>query len=181
MPAIRPGLSTDDTPSKTLPKLPSGGGSSGWLDVNQIVRDALPDIRKRVSVALTGRPFQIRLKTRLKATTPVRANPTEIRDIITQLVVCAVRAMNGPATVTVTTASVAKGTLLAVTDDRTTISAGFKARLFDPSFVSTNERLLVLRACGMAMSRHGGKVGVLSEPNIGTTVTMRFPRPKALE
>jgi signal transduction histidine kinase len=145
------------------------------------VRDALPDIRKRVSVALTGRPFQIRLKTRLKATTPVRANPTEIRDIITQLVVCAVRAMNGPATVTVTTASVAKGTLLAVTDDRTTISAGFKARLFDPSFVSTNERLLVLRACGMAMSRHGGKVGVLSEPNIGTTVTMRFPRPKALE
>jgi len=83
--------------------------------------------------------------------------------------------------VVITTATVAKGTLVAVTDNRSTIPDDFKDRMFDAAYQNVDDRVRVLRACRQSMSRHGGKVGVLSEAGLGTTVTMRFPRPKAIE
>lgn len=165
--------------SSTLPT--QNSHHPGWYDVNDIVRGNAPEIQRRAKAALAGRNFQVKLRTRLRATTPVRTSPQEVADILNQLVTSAVRAMSGPGTVTLNTATVAKGTLIAVTDDRSVLAVTDKERIFDAKFPPADERIKVLRACRLAMSRHGGKVGVLSEPNVGTTVTMRFPRPKALE
>jgi PAS domain S-box-containing protein len=172
---------TDKAPPRESTVPTQNSHHPGWYNVNDVIRDNASELQRRAKSALAGRNFQVRLRTRLRAVTPIRANPEELSDILNQLVASAVRAMRSSGTVTINTATVAKGTLLAITDDRTVLAVTDKERIFDNKFPPLDDRIKVLRACRLAMGRHGGKVGVLSEAGVGTTVTMRFPRPKAME
>jgi len=113
---------------------------------------------------------------------PVMADRSEIQQVILNIVVNAVQAMDEHGRMTLRTRSVEGFAELAITDTGHGIPPDVQDHIFDPFFTTKDEGKgtgLGLSIAYGIVSKHGGTIAVESEVGVGSTFTVRFPHAPA--
>jgi PAS domain S-box-containing protein len=148
------------------------------IDLARLVRDAVDatEPRWRDEASLHGRTIEVAVT----APGPVWTVgvPAELREALTNIVLNAVDALPAGGRIAVELATDAEDAVVRVTDNGTGMSDEVRGRVYDPFF--TTKPLGQGTGLGLAVTygivhRHGGSVGVTSEPGRGTTVEIRLP------
>ena len=109
----------------------------------------------------------------------VEANPTELEQVIVNLVRNSLQSREQGVTVVIRTMATAAGIRVAVTDDGPGMSKSEREHMFDPFFTSRQKKggtgLGLSIARGIVES-HGGTIEAQSEHGEGATVTIELPR-----
>jgi signal transduction histidine kinase len=112
-------------------------------------------------------------------TPPVLGLPSELSELFLRLFINAAQALEeGPGTVTVSTSHESGSVVVRIRDTGRGISAINLARVFDPFFTTRaagGGTGMGLAVCYGIVARHGGSIGLESEPGTGTTVTVSLP------
>ncbi len=148
------------------------------VDMNAIARDVLDFTRTRWKDEVDAQGLSVRVSTELEPVPPVDANPAEIREALTNIVINALDAMPQGGTLQIRSLTDLRGRIaISVADTGTGMTEEVKRRIFDPFFTTKGNRG---NGLGMSIvygivSRHRGDVEVESEPGKGTTVRLVFP------
>lgn len=107
----------------------------------------------------------------------VRAQPSELREILTNLVFNAVDAMESDGTIRVYTTEDGEDVSVHVRDDGRGMTAEQKSHIFEPFFTTKTGRGhgLGLATCWSLADGMGGMLEVESREGVGTTMTLRLP------
>ncbi len=113
---------------------------------------------------------------------PIEADPVQVRQVVTNLVINAMQSIAGVGTITVRTYAEHGAAVLAVEDTGSGMSPEVLRRVFDPFF--TTKEVGQGTGLGLAVvqgivSSHGGTIEVNSEPSRGSAFRVRFPLPGA--
>ncbi|MEJ2678077.1 MAG: ATP-binding protein [Gemmatimonadota bacterium] len=109
---------------------------------------------------------------------PVECYPGQLNQVFMNLLVNAVHAMPDGGTITVRTRAEDDHVFVEIEDTGTGIAGANLKRIFEPGFTTKGSRvgmglgLLIVR---QIVDRHGGQIGVESEPGRGTTFTITLP------
>lgn len=129
-------------------------------------------------------PSTIRLETHLDSVPTIFANPTQIHQVVTNLVTNAVQAIgDGIGTISIDVRSVAGAAVfpdvcLSVSDTGVGIDEATRGRIFEPFFTTkpvgagTGLGLSIIHGI---VSSYGGRIDVSSEPSKGTRFDVYFP------
>jgi signal transduction histidine kinase len=108
----------------------------------------------------------------------VPADPVQLRQVITNLIINAMHAIDGVGTVTVRTVTRTDSVELLVADTGFGMSDDVRRRIFDPFFTTKD----IGEGTGLGLSivqgivaGHGGSITVESEPDVGSIFRVRFP------
>lgn len=120
----------------------------------------------------------IRFERRLAPGLPdIEADAVQIRQVVTNLVINAIQAIEGPGTITVRTGTDSGGVVIVVEDTGSGMSPEVERHIFDPFFTTKD----VGRGTGLGLSvvqgivvGHGGTVEVESEPARGSRFRVRL-------
>jgi len=121
--------------------------------------------------------IQIELKTQLEEVPMVFGNPSELKEVVTNILFNAVEAMPRGGQVTLATRSVGHWVEVTVSDTGTGMEEDVRKRVFDPFFTTkgvTNSGLGMSVSFGI-VKRHGGEILIESEPGKGATFTLHLP------
>jgi GAF domain-containing protein/ActR/RegA family two-component response regulator len=152
------------------------------VDLNQVVPQVLEATESTWRQDSRRRGVEIDVVTELADRLPkVAADPAELREAFTNLVLNAVDAMPSGGTLTLRT-SVGEGAAgsevrVEVSDTGTGIPEAIREKIFDPFFTTKGPKgtgLGLSMAYGI-LSRHGGRITVESEEGRGTTFRLSFP------
>ncbi len=121
--------------------------------------------------------IQIEVLTELIDVPPVAGNAAELREVLTNLVFNAVDAMPQGGTITLATQQVEDGVILSVTDTGCGMTEQERERCLEPFFTTKGDHGtgLGLSVVYGIVQRHGGKIEIASEKNVGTTFAIHFP------
>jgi GAF domain-containing protein/CheY-like chemotaxis protein len=147
------------------------------VDLNQAVRDAVEMTRDRWQSESRSRGVEIRLAQDLGDVPPVDGQPSELREVLTNLIFNAVDALPSGGAIRITTREVGGWVETRVADTGVGMSESVRRRIFEPFFSTKGPRGTGL---GLAMvygivSRHGGEILVETAEGAGSTFTIRFP------
>ena len=146
------------------------------VDLNSLVKDVVlltkpkwyHDPRKR------GRSIQV--NTSFQAEPRVVASPSDLREVLTNLIFNAVDAMPQGGNITVSTSVKDGWALCQVEDSGVGISPEIRERIFDPFFTTKGHGTgLGLSVSYAIVQKCGGDMEVVSEPGQGTTFSMKLP------
>ena len=147
------------------------------VDLAQIVRDAiqLTESQWRNSAARHG--VLISVDTDLQPVPDILGAPSELREVMTNLILNGVDAMPEGGRITLTTARTDAHVRVTISDTGVGMTEEVKRHLFDPFFTTKGPRGtgLGLSVTYGIVSRHGGEIEVASAPGSGTTFTLTFP------
>ncbi len=142
---------------------------TGPVAINGLVREV---------TLLGGAKSADRIRLALSPELPlVEADGEALKQVLLNLVINALQAIDQDGTVTIATASDGNGQVqVSVADDGVGIAGEDLEKVFDP-FYSTKPTGtgLGLAVAHRIMDAHGGSVTIDSEPGAGTTVTLRLP------
>jgi signal transduction histidine kinase len=143
-----------------------------WTDLNACVQDTLPLLQHEVKPG-------VELAVELGELPKVRCHPNQINQVIMNVVLNALQAMNSAGQVTLRTRAEGDGVGLEIEDQGCGIEAAALDRIFDPGF--TTKGVGVGTGLGLSITyrivrAHGGEIDVQSQPSAGTTVRIRLPR-----
>jgi PAS domain S-box-containing protein len=147
-------------------------------DVNKIVQAAIAITRPRLEEKLAHgrRPLELRLD--LGTVEAIRGRPAALTELLTNLILNALDAMPDGGTLTIATRQERdRSVTITVADTGVGMPESVRKRVFEPFFSTKGEAGSGL-GLSMAYSitrRHGGELGVESEPGRGTTFTLRLP------
>ncbi|WP_293039182.1 histidine kinase [Paraburkholderia sp.] len=109
---------------------------------------------------------------------PVECIPSQINQVVMNLLVNAAQAIAEHGTITITTRHQGEGVTIAVKDTGAGMTAEVRARIFDPFFTTKP----VGKGTGLGLSvsygiveKHGGRITVESEPGKGSSFTVWIP------
>jgi signal transduction histidine kinase len=147
------------------------------VNLNEILEQAVPLTQpKWKDQALSeGREFTVKLD--LAKLPPISGNPSDLREIATNLIFNAVDAMPGGGTITLRSSHEAGEVVCEVIDQGVGMSEDVRTRCLEPFFSTKGEKGTGL---GLSMvfgivSRHEGRVEIDSTPAMGTTFRIRLP------
>jgi signal transduction histidine kinase/HAMP domain-containing protein len=156
--------------------------------LDMLARDAIDITRPRWRDVAQSRGATIEIVKQLQAVTPLAGRPSELREVLTNLIINAVDAMPKGGKLTVATyddnmIGAAPGderggeVVVEVADSGTGMRPDVKQRIFDPFFTTKGEQGTGL---GLAVSlgiiqSHGGTIDVESEIGNGTRFVIRLP------
>jgi GAF domain-containing protein/ActR/RegA family two-component response regulator len=148
------------------------------VDLNQTVDEVVEVTRSRWKDDALGRGIAYDVRVETAPIPPVLADPSEIREVLTNLVLNALDAMPDGGAVTVRTSADGSHVLCAVSDTGIGMTEAVRQRVFDPFFTTKAEKGtgLGLSVAYGIITRHGGEIDVRSEPWRGSTFTIRLPR-----
>lgn len=155
----------------------AGRGVREQVDVNElldaVLRVAAPQVR-----------YRARIETVYADVPPVAGAPQELKQVFLNLVLNAVQALDEGGRVRISTVAVVSDVYVVVEDEGCGMSAELMARMFDPFF--TTREVGEGTGLGLAIAheivrRHGGEIGVESEPGRGTLVRVRLPAARTPE
>jgi PAS domain S-box-containing protein len=148
------------------------------VDLNQVIRDALAITRPRWEerAAKGGVPLVLDLD--LAPVPPVVGRPSELGEVITNLILNAIDAMASGGTLTIRTAhGPADQVEVTVSDTGLGMTEAVRRRVFDPFFSTKGEEGtgLGLSVSYAIVKRHRGEMRVQSEPGQGATFSIVLP------
>lgn len=145
------------------------------LDLGQLVQETIEAAQPKWTARAGGNLFRVACH----APTPVYilGNPTELREVVTNLVFNALEAMPHGGELTVAVSAQEETARLVVRDTGVGMTEETKRRLFDPFYTTKG-----LQGTGLGLSvshnivaRHRGRIDVESELGKGATFTLTFP------
>jgi signal transduction histidine kinase/CheY-like chemotaxis protein len=147
------------------------------LDVNDLVHQTVELARHKWESLDRARGMPVAVTVQAEARAPVCGQPTELREVLTNLLFNAVDAMPQGGTLTVRSWSSGADVFLTVQDTGTGIRETDRRRLFEPFFTTKGERGngLGLSVTFGIVHRHGGEITVDSQVGRGSTFTVRLP------
>jgi GAF domain-containing protein/CheY-like chemotaxis protein len=148
------------------------------VDINQVVRDALEITRARWKDEPTSRGIAVEVRTQLGDVPAVLGDGSELREVLTNLILNALDAMPAGGTLTLTTALVDERVEIAVADSGVGMPPEVREKVFDPFFTTKGPQGtgLGLSITYGIVSRHGGAIDVESVLGQGSTFRLSLPR-----
>lgn len=154
----------------------------GWVevDVNQLVQDVVELTRPKWEDEARAQGINIEVQTELGQARPVSGNPSEILEALTNLMMNAIEAIQKRGVITWKTVSSGDFVTISLKDTGKGMTEDVRSRLFDPYFTTKQTRNagLGLSVVYGVISRHGGKIEVHSQEQIGTTFSIKLPASK---
>ena len=148
------------------------------IDVGEMLQDVarLTAPRWRDAAQAEGRPIELAVDGPPGCT--IDGSPVALREAITNLIFNAVDALPKGGTIKLSCRHHADQVIVRVSDTGTGMPPDVQARIFDPFFTTKGERGtgLGLPQVLTVVERHGGTVGLDSQPDRGTTFALKFPK-----
>ncbi|HUG35327.1 MAG TPA: response regulator, partial [Candidatus Limnocylindrales bacterium] len=148
------------------------------LDVNAVVHDAVAITQPRWEERSAKGGVPLRLELDLRKVPPVMGRPSELNEVITNLILNAIDAMPEGGTLSLRThVEHGHSVVLTVADTGTGMPEVVRKRVFDPFFTTKGEAGtgLGLSVSYSIVKRHGGDMRVDSQEGRGTAFTIVIP------
>jgi len=146
------------------------------VDASEICADVIELLRPLWASQRRNNKPGISVRLRAAKGLFVRADPTELREVITNLLKNSLDAVERGGTVAISVEPRAGRVRITVSDDGTGIPKDLLPKIFDPFFTTKGERGTGLGLClsQQIVERHGGELKLTSEPNSGTTAIVEL-------
>ncbi len=148
------------------------------LSINEIITDVINITQPRWKDQTQKRGIQIELIRKLGKIPLILGNPSELREVLTNIIFNAVDAMPEGGEITISTQSQTEDWVeMRIADTGIGMTEEVKKRVFDPFFTTkgvTNSGLGMSVSYGI-IKRHGGEILIESEPGKGTTFIIHLP------
>ena len=148
------------------------------LDLNQVIQDTIRITRPLWKDQAQNKGKTVKLTTRLGCIAPIQGNAAELREVLTNIVLNALDAMNGSGEIVVSSWQQGEEVFLAISDTGPGMTDETKGKLFDPFYTTkgpTNSGLGLSVAFGI-IHRHNGTIEVQSICGKGTTFVIQLPQ-----
>lgn len=147
------------------------------VDLNQVIRDAVELTKPRWKNQAQSQGMAIRIKTDLRPVGLVKGRPSELREVLVNLLFNAIEAMPEGGDIVVRTGKRDCFVVITVTDTGCGVSEDLKQRAFDPFFTTkgTEGSGLGLSVSYGIVRRHKGEISLCSWPGKGTKVVVKLP------
>ena len=147
------------------------------LELSAIIDDAIDLTRPRWRDEPQRDGVTIQVTTDYQARAFVAGNASELREVITNLILNAVDAMPEGGTLSISARDEGDAIVLRVADNGTGMSQEALAKVWEPFFTTKGATGsgLGLAISRRAIRRHGGEITVQSAPGVGTTFAIRLP------
>ncbi len=146
------------------------------IDFNDLIEDTVIMTRPKWDHEPRRKGRRIRLKTELSELKTVCINPSDLREVLTNLIFNAIDAMPCGGVLTIKTEDVGEWILCYVSDTGIGIAPEIRNRIFDPFFTTKRQGTGIGLSVSYAiMESHGGSLTVDSIPGEGTTFTIALP------
>ncbi|NIQ78727.1 MAG: response regulator, partial [Anaerolineae bacterium] len=158
-------------------RVESDGAELVPVDIRQVVRDAVEFTKPRWKDEAEQRGGSIRMSTDLRPLAPVMGDPSELREVMVNVIFNAIEAMPGGGDILVSCRMQDSHVLVTVTDNGGGVTDDVKERVFDPFFTTKGSEGsgLGLSVSYGIVTRHKGEITLEGEPGKGTTVEIRLP------
>jgi len=146
-----------------------------WADLNECVQNTLPLLQHELEDG-------VRVELDLDDVPKARFHPNQINQVIMNVMLNAIQAVEGSGSVTVRTRANDAEVSLEVEDDGSGIRPEHESRIFDPGF--TTKGVGVGTGLGLSITyrivhAHGGTIAVDTHVGRGTKMTITLPRERA--
>lgn len=151
------------------------------VDVSLVCADVIELLRPLwASKRRNGKP-SVSVRLRASHGFIVMADPTELREVVTNLLKNSLDAVDRGGTVAISVDSRAGRVRIEVVDDGTGIAKELMQKVFDPFFTTKGERGTGLGLClsQQIVERHGGTLRLFSEVGTGTSAIVELPEAQA--
>jgi len=149
------------------------------VDINEVIEQAIILTQPRWKDQAMSHGITIQLEISLHDAPPIRGQAAELREVVVNLILNAVDALQQDGTLTVSTRVAEGHVAFSIADTGTGMTAEVRERCLEPFFSTKSQQGTGL---GLAIvygiiHRHGGTIDIQSAPNEGTTITARLPLP----
>jgi signal transduction histidine kinase/ActR/RegA family two-component response regulator len=148
------------------------------LSINELISDVINVTQPRWKEQTQRKGIRVELTKELGKIPQILGNPSELREVMTNIVFNAVDAMPNGGEVTITTSIQAEDWVeLRIADTGIGMTEEVRRRVFDPFFTTkgvTNTGLGMSVSYGI-IKRHGGEILIESEPGKGTVFIVHLP------
>ncbi len=148
------------------------------LSLNEIIKEVVIITQPRWKDQAQKRGIQIQLNTELNDIPLIMGNPSELREVLTNIIFNAVDAMPQGGTITISSYPQTEDWVeIRISDTGIGMTEEVKRRVFDPFFTTkgvSNSGLGMSVSYGI-IKRHGGDILIESEPGKGTTFIIHLP------
>ena len=148
------------------------------VNINDIVEDALDLTRLYWESQALSRGVKIRVEKELSDISPVKGNPSELREVLTNIIINCVDAMPQGGQIKVKTSQDSEMSYVAISDTGIGMSEEVRKKVFEPFFTTKGRQ-----GTGLGMSvaysivtRHNGDIVIDSELGKGSTFIVRLPK-----
>ncbi len=147
------------------------------VDLNQVLDEVVEVTRSRWEDEALARGITYDVRAEPTPLPSIAADPSEIREVLTNLVLNALDAMPDGGSVTLRTSADGEYVVCTVTDTGIGMTEEVRQRVFDPFFTTKAEKGtgLGLSVAYGIITRHDGEIEVQSQPWHGSTFTIRLP------
>jgi signal transduction histidine kinase/DNA-binding response OmpR family regulator len=147
------------------------------VSLSQLVDEVVEVTRSRWKDEAQARGLEYEVAVHPGRTPPIAGDPSELREVLTNVVFNALDAMPSGGRLLLATGADGDRVFCAITDTGTGMTEEVRQRIFDPYFTTKGERGtgLGLSVVYGIVTRHGGEVDVQSAPGEGTTFAIRLP------
>ena len=148
------------------------------FDINELINQAIDFTMPRWKNMAQAKGINYHMDTEgMKRVPSILCDPTEIREILVNIINNALDAMSGDGRISFSTWSGEDTVFISISDTGKGMPEEVMRNIFDPFFTT---RTSVGTGLGMStaygiITRHGGKIEVESEVGKGTTFTLQFP------
>jgi signal transduction histidine kinase/DNA-binding response OmpR family regulator len=146
------------------------------VDVNSVVRNAVEMTKPKWKYEAETHGVTVDVEQILGDVPSTAGNPSELTQVVSNLIFNAVEAMPGGGRVTLATRREGDAIVLTIADTGTGMSKATQSHIFEPFFTTkeTGQGLGMSIVYGI-LARHGGEISVESTENQGATFTVRLP------
>jgi signal transduction histidine kinase/CheY-like chemotaxis protein len=149
----------------------------GPINLNEIALGAIELARPRLQERMQKQNIDINIKAETVDIPAVRANASDLREVLLNMIFNAIDAMPRGGDIIVRTGQDGDRTFISISDTGVGMPEAIRERVFDPFFTTKGSA-----GSGMGLSvaygiiaRHGGEITVSSKPSAGSTFTIFLP------